>query len=266
MREIVLHKLCAGYGKKTVLRDISFSVKEGEILTLLGANGEGKTTLLKTICRLIPSQGGRVEAAGRDLLHASRRETARLLAYVPQNHVAGIAFTVRDMAVLGRVGKGGVFSGPGKGDYEKADAALELLGLSSLAHKSYLHLSGGEQRLVLIARALAQEARFIFLDEPVSNLDLGNQAKVLRVVHRLAREGIGILMTSHFPDHSLWLEAHTAILQEGRLTDFGRAEEIITGERLTRLYGTPIEVVRHGDSRYCEPRFVKEIKDDFTAL
>ncbi|MDC7220061.1 MAG: ABC transporter ATP-binding protein [Spirochaetales bacterium] len=259
MSQIDIIKLDAGYGKKKIVQDISFSLKKGEILTLLGANGQGKTTLLKTICGLQDSLGGEVEIGGKNRKDFSLSDLARQIAFVPQSHRSGLPFTVREMVVLGRMGNKNLFSRPGKSDYAHTDKVLEMLGLDSRADKNYLEMSGGEQRMVLIARALNQEARFIFLDEPVSHLDLGNQIKVLSVLNSLSEQGIAIMMTSHFPEHSLWLRAKTAIIQGGRLTDLDRADKVLTSEKLTEIYGTPISVITHGDSKYCEPHFVKDI-------
>lgn len=261
MSFIEVHELSAGYDRRTVIKNISFNLRQGEILTLLGANGEGKTTLLKTVCGLKKTQKGEVKVFGRSLNTISKKELAKYMAYVPQTHQSGIDLRVRDMVVLGRIGLGNMLSKPNKDDYYLADKALELLGLSFMLNQSCNELSGGEQRLVLIARALVQDTAFIFLDEPVSNLDLGNQIKVLKVLEELSKNGIGIMMTSHFPDHSLWLDARTAILQYGTITKQGRAERVLTSSLLSSLYGTPIDVIDNKGALYCRPGFIKINKE-----
>jgi iron complex transport system ATP-binding protein len=263
MKEVLQLEVCevrAGYGRDVVLDHISFSVQPGEVLTLLGANGEGKTTLLKTLCGLLPPFSGRVLLNGKNIYRMSRKRLASYIAYVPQIHIPGLPLSVEDMVVLGRANTRGIFSQPNRTDFEHARHSLEVLGIADLADKPYTDLSGGEQRLVLIARALTQSAKFIILDEPVSNLDLGNQIKVLKVIHDLEKRGIGIVMSSHFPEHSLWLNARTAILQAGAVQALDQAKAVITSERLTELYGTEISVFHHENgSSHCEPKFIEEL-------
>ncbi|MGH0053707.1 MAG: hypothetical protein ACQ5SW_09990, partial [Sphaerochaetaceae bacterium] len=105
-----------------------------------------------------------------------------------------------------------------------------------------------------------QHTKLMLLDEPVSNLDMGNQIKVLKILSELSEKGIGIIVSSHFPEHSLWLNTMTGILRKGTLSDYDLAEKIITGDTLSDLYGTPISVINNNGSRYCEPLFVKEIQ------
>ncbi len=257
MRESVLslENLTLGYGGKTVVRDISFEVERGSVVTLLGANGEGKTTIIRAVCQLKIPRRGRVCADGKDLSQLKHGERASLVSYVPQSHKPGLPLSVRDMVVLGRQYCRGLFAEPSREDYDRADRVLERLTLGGRGGELFTSLSGGEQRLVLIARALVQSARYMVLDEPVANLDMGNQIRVLRVIEELAREGTGILMSSHFPQHSLWLRSRAVILHRGGILARGEAEDVITGENLTRIYGTPIAVVRDGEgTAYCGPR------------
>ncbi|MGH0052235.1 MAG: ABC transporter ATP-binding protein, partial [Sphaerochaetaceae bacterium] len=156
MVTMAIKDLSAGYGNKTIIRDINFSVRSGDILTLLGANGQGKTTLLKTMAGFMKPFSGTVTIEGKNIRKMDKKTLAGYLSYVPQNHVTGIAFTVRDMVVLGRIARCNFYASPARKDYEEAESSLEKLGLLHLADKNYQELSGGEQRLVLIARALTQ--------------------------------------------------------------------------------------------------------------
>ena len=250
--------LSLGYGPKTVVKDVSFTMKKGEILTLLGANGEGKTTLIKAVCAIKKIRKGQVLVNGENIRDMDHGRRAALISYVPQVHRPGLPMTVRDMVVLGRQYCRGLFSEPAREDYGRADEILAKLSLSDRGDDLFTALSGGEQRLVLIARALIQSADYMVLDEPVSNLDLGNQIRVLKVLEELALGGTGILMSSHFPQHSLWMEAKTIILNWGSVLACGSAEDVITGGNLTRIYGTPISVFKDGEgTAWCGPDYNK---------
>jgi iron complex transport system ATP-binding protein len=255
-----IRDIYAGFNSTPVIENVSLTVENGEFLTLLGGNGAGKTTLLKVLCGLKKPQDGSVFLDGRDLSSFTAAQRAKIIAYVPQYHQPGMPFSVLDMAVLGCVHRHGIFSQPHKRDYKMALESLNELGIGHLAYNRYTALSGGEQRLVLLARALTQDARFIVLDEPVSNLDLGNQIRVIQVLRKFSESGIGIIMSSHFPEHSLWLNTRTVILQNKELTDDDKAVNVITGERLTELYGVEIRVHQNDNgSRHCEPQFIQEL-------
>jgi iron complex transport system ATP-binding protein len=254
-----IENVSAGYGSEEILHNVSLSVKEGEFLSLLGANGEGKTTLLKVLCGLKKSKTGKVYINGKAVGEISPKRLAEIVAYVPQNHQPGMAFTVLDMTLFGCIHRQKAFSNPRRRDYDSAFQSLKELGIEHLASKNYTALSGGEQRLVLLARALTQNARFIVLDEPVSNLDLGNQIRVLQVLHKFSLKGIGVIMTSHFPEHCLWLNTRTAILHEGEIVADDFASEVITGSRLSTIYSTEICVKNNNGISYCEPRFIQEL-------
>ena len=166
-----------GYRGHRVGNDVSLSLEAGEVLCLLGPNGSGKTTLFKTLLVLLSPQGGRVLMDGADLQQKKRDEVARLVSYVPQAHAAFFPFTVREVVLMGRTAHLGVFSSPSRHDRDVAQAAIERMRLAQLADSVYTRISGGERQLALIARALAQEARVVVMDEPTANLDFGNQVR-----------------------------------------------------------------------------------------
>ena len=260
-----VRNLTLGYGKKTIVKDISFEVEKGRIVTLLGANGEGKTTLIKAVCQLKKAGSGQLSVNGVDLTRLNHGERASRISYVPQSHRPGLPLSVRDMVVLGRQYCRGMFSGPSREDYEKAEEVLERFSLSDKGEDIFTSLSGGEQRLVLIARALVQSAEYMVLDEPVANLDLGNQIRVLQVIEELARQGMGVLMSTHFPQHSLWLQSRTVILHKGGMLACGEAEAVINGETLSEIYATPIKVVRDEQGLvHCGPRFEASVSGLWT--
>ncbi|MGH8623216.1 MAG: ABC transporter ATP-binding protein, partial [Burkholderiales bacterium] len=168
-----------GYGARRVGSDVTLGLEAGEVLCLLGPNGSGKTTLFKTLLGLLPAQGGAVLIDGVDLKARARDEVARLLSYVPQAHAAFFPFTVREVVLMGRTAHLGLFSSPSRRDREAAEGAIGRMRLSPLAESIYTRISGGERQLTLIARALAQDARLIVMDEPTANLQFGNQVRVL---------------------------------------------------------------------------------------
>lgn len=233
-----------GYRGRRVGSDISLALEAGEVLCLLGPNGSGKTTLFRTLLGLLPAQGGQVAIDGADLVSRARDEVARLVSYVPQAHAAFFPFTVEEVVLMGRTAHLGVFSSPSRHDREVARATLERMRLASLADSIYTRISGGERQLTLIARALAQEARIVVMDEPTANLDFGNQVRVLEHIQSLARSGIGILLSTHDPDQAFLCATRVAMLHEGRLARLGPPDEVITAESLKQIYGVDVIVTR----------------------
>jgi len=254
-----------GYRGRRVGSDVSLSLEAGEVLCLLGPNGSGKTTLFKTLLGLLPAQGGAVTLDGADLTTRVHDEVARLVSYVPQAHAAFFPFTVRDVVLMGRTAHLGVFSSPSRRDREIAQAAIDRMRLGSLADAIYTRISGGERQLVLIARALAQDARIIVMDEPTANLDFGNQVRVIEHVRSLAESGIGVLLSTHDPDQAFLCADRVAMLHGGRLARLGTPEEAITATSLREIYGVEVAVTRVSidagtTRRVCLP-IVKEARN-----
>jgi iron complex transport system ATP-binding protein len=247
-----------GYRGHRVGSDVSLALEAGEVLCLMGPNGSGKTTLFKTLLGLLPPQGGNILLDGTHLARKARDEVARLVSYVPQAQVTFFPFTVREVVLMGRTAHLGVISSPSRRDREIAQAAIERLRLSPLADAVYTRISGGERQLTLIARALAQDARIIVMDEPTANLDFGNQVRVLQHIQSLAESGIGVLLSTHDPDQAFLCADRVAMLHEGRLARLGAPDEVITAESLKQIYGVDVAVTRvpvegGGERRVCIP-------------
>jgi iron complex transport system ATP-binding protein len=240
--EIELINVSMGYHERVVLNDVNLKLQSGEITCLLGPNGVGKTTLFKTLLGFLPPISGHVVINGKSIDRLSSRDFARLVAYVPQAHHTPFPYTVRDVVLFGRTVHLNVFASPGKKDKMIADRALDLLEVSHLAERNFTELSGGERQMVIIARALAQEAKFMILDEPSSSLDYGNQIKVIKKIKELERESIGILMATHSPDHAFMLGSKAIILNEGRIFGQGTPEEIVTPSSLKEIYGVNVQI------------------------
>jgi len=247
-------RLGFGYPRFPVGRGVDLEIRPGEVLCLLGPNGCGKTTLFKTILGLIPRQGGRVLLDGEDVARLDRRSIARRMAYVPQAHAAVFPYSVRDMVLMGRTVHRGLFSSPGEDDRARAEAALAQMGIEALADRDYTRISGGQRQLALIARALAQDAGLVVMDEPTASLDFGNQVLVLKEVRRLAAAGLGIVLSTHNPDHAFACATRVHLLAEGTTRAAGVPGEVLTPEVLTRTYGVPVAVERLGDGHpVCVP-------------
>ena len=202
MKTFELNQVTCGYKNKPVLENLSFSVKGGESLCLLGPNGVGKTTLFRSMLGFLKPLAGTIMLDGQDIASWSSRMLAQKIGYVPQNHTPPFAYPVLDVVTIGRLSRISPVASPSAHDVDVAMASLERLGVAHLADKLYTQISGGERQMVLIARALAQEPEMLVMDEPTASLDYGNQVKVLRQISRLAREGMSIIMTTHFPDHA----------------------------------------------------------------
>lgn len=255
-----------GYGSRVVGSGLSIAVDGGEIVCLLGPNGCGKTTLFRTMLGLLPALAGRIEVAGRPLSSLSRKEIARTLAFVPQAHAPGFPYDTLTVVTMGRTAHMGSFSHPSAKDREIAMHALERLGIADLAHRDYSRLSGGQRQLVLIARALAQQAAMIIMDEPTASLDFANQARVLGEIARLvsgeSTQAPAILLSTHDPDQAFALEARAVLMSQGRIAADGPAAGTLTGDRLSEVYGVAVAVeITPAGHTVCIPALGGERRD-----
>ena len=245
--------LTIGYPDRIVGSGLDVHLSKGEVLALLGPNGGGKTTLLKTLLGLLRPKAGEVRLGGVALSSRSIRQRAQLIAYVPQTHIATFAFSVETVVLMGRTAHGDLFARPTARDRMVAMAALDRLGIAQLAPRPYTMISGGERQLVLLARALAQEPQFIVLDEPTANLDFGNQGKVMREIRALAASDLGVLFTTHDPNHALRAADRACLLRDGKLVAEGSVQKILTREQLEALYGAPVQMISGADGTAFVP-------------
>lgn len=241
--KLELKNLSCGYRQRNVIDSISLGINEGEVIGLLGANGCGKTTLIKTILGLLPTHGGEVLLDGTNIKHWTSAQIARVIGYIPQMHTPPFPFQVLDVVLMGRTAHIKPFASPSPKDVKIAERALEMLSISYLRDRIYTEISGGERQLVLIARALAQEPKILIMDEPTSSLDFGNQIKVLSHIKQLAGLNLAVLMSCHFPEHAFLYSTRVVLLNEGRILHSGTPDEAITAERLKILYGVEVEIL-----------------------
>ena len=243
-----------GYPQRAVGRDLDLQIRAGEVLAVLGPNGGGKTTLFRTLLGLLPAQSGTVLLDGQALAEMPRGEVARRAGYVPQGHALQFAFTVRETVLMGRTSHIGLFAAPGAADRDAAERAIRALGIGELAERVVTELSGGERQLAMIARALAQGARALVLDEPTASLDFGNQVRVLERIAQLAGSGIAILFSSHDPDHAFLAARRVLLLAEGRVLEAGTPREVIRPDTLERMYRVSVQVLPlPGGGHTCLP-------------
>lgn len=244
--------------RRPVLQDVSFAVRPGEYVCLLGPNGVGKSTLFSCMMGLTRRFSGDVRICGDSVGRLSAREVARRVAFIPQSASHVFNYSVMDVVLMGTSALTGGLRSPGADERARAMGSLATLGMEGMAELMFLDLSGGERQLVLIARALAQSARILLMDEPTASLDFGNQARVLEHVHRLAREGYAVIQSSHNPEQAFLYADKVLALHDGRVAAFGPPRDVLTEGLVRRLYDIEVtmEDVHGGRVRTCFPSSV----------
>ncbi|MCW2481908.1 ABC transporter ATP-binding protein [Candidatus Symbiopectobacterium sp. NZEC135] len=246
MSLLEVRQATVGYAHRAVLRDVAFSLPAGSACCLLGANGCGKTTLMRAILGVLPLLSGDIVLAGTSLRRYSDAQRASVMAWVPQAHEGAFAFSVLDMVLMGMTPHMSTFAVPGQQERDAALQQLTVLGIAHLAERRWNLLSGGERQLVLIARALAQKPRVLLLDEPASSLDFGHQIDLLETLVMLKQQGMTLLMSTHHPLHARAIADSVVMVEpDGQVTQGAPAEQLHT-DRLAALYRvTPAQIHRH---------------------
>lgn len=243
------------YGSNQVLKDISFEINKGEFWAVIGPNGVGKSTLFRCILGLLNPAAGSISIDGRGINTMSRKILAQRIAYIPQIHRPVFGYSVRDTVLMGTTRYLSAFEQPKAAQIERADSVLRMLEMEDIAEKNYATLSGGQQQMVLIARALAQDAEILVMDEPTSALDYGNQMKILALLRTLAQRGYSVVVSTHNPQHALDFSEKVLALAPDKSSMQGRAEVVIDKELMARLYNMDVEFVSAGGRKILVPKY-----------
>jgi iron complex transport system ATP-binding protein len=263
MKQLSVQDLAFAFHRdRPVLRGVSFAVAANEVVYVLGPNGSGKSTLFNCLSGVYAPDAGRVLLDGTDLTDMAARRRAHHIGLVPQNHAAAFAYSARDMVLMGRAPHLGLFETPGRADVAAADAALHAVGLSHLAERPFNELSGGERRLVTIARGLAQESDVLLLDEPDAYLDPKNQHLVQETIVGLARQGRAFLISSHSPNNALLYGDRALVLKDGQVAADGRPQEVLTAEMLSAAYDAQMEIIYESNNGGRHARAVLPVRRD----
>ncbi len=246
MKQLSICNLCFSYPNKTILQDISFEAKSGEILAIAGANGAGKSTLFKLILGILQPQKGEILYQNLSLAKLSQQSRAQHIAYLAQDVQIALSFSALEIVMMGFAPHLGLFEQPNNQHKEYALQWLQTLKIADLAHKNVQHLSGGQRQLVFLARALAQNTPILLLDEPDSALDIANKKLIFESLMQLADDKI-ILINLHDPNTIARYAHKVAMLKNATLFGFGNKTDCLTQERLSELYDTDIRVYRVGD-------------------
>jgi iron complex transport system ATP-binding protein len=254
---LVLNNGSFGYGERMIFSGLDFSVSRRDVLCILGANGCGKTTLLRCLNGALKLKTGKVLVDNVDITTMSAVDIARNMGFVFQEHSAPFPFSVVEVVRMGRSPYLPIFGHPSLRDSILAEQALDMVGMLHLKDKPYTQISGGERQLVLIARTLTQEPKIVLMDEPTSHLDFKNQTLVLKMVNMMAENGMTVIMTSHLPNHALQYSNKVVMMNGGNFIASGHPEETMTEERLKETYGINVKIynadghVKGKATKYC---------------
>ncbi len=240
---ITAEDFSCGYGKEIVLKDISFEVKTGQFVGLIGPNGSGKTTMIRAISGLLPPQKGVILLDGKAVSRKRHRDLVTKVAVVTQSQEATPPFSVEEFVLLGRVPHWSRLQLlETKQDMQIAERAMALTGISHLRGRGMGKLSGGERQLAGLARALAQKPALLLLDEPTAHLDIGHQVQIMRLLKKLNKETLTIVAVLHDLNLASLYCKRLVLLNKGRLRKVGHPKEVLREEIINEVYETSIRV------------------------
>ena len=246
---LTVKNLSFSYSNKEVLHNISFSLNKGEIVTILGKNGVGKTTLLELLLSLKKIKEGSIILDNKDLKEYSTKEKSKLIAYVPQN-LEESSLTVFDFLLLGRIPYFNLF--PTKEDKDEVLRVINDFSLEEIVNNSMMEISGGERQLVSIARAMLSKPKILILDEPTSSLDIQNTKKVLSTLKNLVKkQSITILISIHDINEALYLSDRLIMFKDGKVL-YDIKPNLITEDIIYETYGINSNILKNNDSLYID--------------
>ena len=241
-----------GYGEKIIVDDLNLSINKGEITTIIGANGCGKSTILKTLARVHTANSGVIYLDGKMIHKIPTKEIAKKMAVLPQSPEAPSGLTVYELISFGRAPHQGGFGRLSEKDRNVIQWSLEVTGLASFANQPVDALSGGQRQRAWIAMAIAQETELLLLDEPTTYLDMAHQLEILQLLEKLNKEeGRTIMMVIHDLNHAARFSHHMVALRNGKLVKEGSAEEVMTHDVLKEVFHIDAEIVK--DPRTNKP-------------
>lgn len=240
--KIDIKNLSFKYSKNTpkTIDNLTLTIDEGSIMVLLGLNGCGKTTLIKLLAGLLQAEEGTIEFDGIDIKNITIRERSKIFSYVPQKTYIADDFYVRDYLTYGFVNALKFYETPKKEQLEKVKQLADEIGIGHLLDKKMGRISGGERQIVTIASCILQDTPIILLDEPTSALDLKNQNIVLSLLKKIASEGKTIVLSTHNPNHTLFLNSRVTLMDQGKIVKEGFATDLVKIDVLKTIYGDSI--------------------------
>lgn len=249
--------LCFSYGETQILKHVDFKAYEGQLVALIGPNGAGKSTFFKCILKFLKDYDGQILLEGEDMKHMSRQQIAKKIAYIPQTTVPVFNYTVLDIVLMGLTGELRLLETPKEKHIAKAEKVLKDLGISHLRDRGFGRISGGERQLVLLARAIIQDAKLLIMDEPTANLDYGNQFRVMERIRGLVEEGYTVIISTHNPEHALLFAEKAFVLQDGEVRAAGPSKQVLTEELMRQIYDLEVRLIdtefRGDDAKVCLP-------------
>ena len=227
-------------GKDDVIKNLNLSIEDGTITVLLGLNGCGKTTFIKLLAGLLKADSGEILYADKNVFGLSMKERSKIFAYVPQKTYSADDYFVKDYLTYGFINSLKFYQTPSNEQLAKVQDIAKKLSITHLLSKKMGQISGGERQIVSIASCLLQDTPIILLDEPTSALDLKNQNIVLSLLREITKEGKTIILSSHNPNHALFLESNVVLMDKGTIVKQGSCDDIIKVEVLKEIYGNNI--------------------------
>ena len=249
---ILIRDLCFSYGKKQVLQNINIRIASGSLNAIVGTNGVGKSTLFRCLSKQESVKNKMIFVDDKDVNEYTYQSYARKISLVSQlTKISGADLRVRDYMVEGRTPHMSLFSIPKQNDYLTVESVAKQLGIIELLGERVSDLSGGQQQLVALGRAMVQDTPVILLDEPMSALDLTNQLKLLKLFNQLIQQGKTVVFSTHNPNHALSLNCNTILLKNGTVMCDGKASKCLTNDNLHTIFSKQVGRIDYDGKYFC---------------